>query len=335
VKRSLAALLHCTRCTAAPVTVMASAETDGDVLEGDLVCARCGARFAIRNSIPRFAGADNYAASFGFQWHVHGRTQLDELHSNRLNATRFFEVTGWRAELHGERILEAGCGSGRFTPIAAATGAEVYTFDYSNAVDSNLSNHRSASNVHFLQADIYRLPFRPASFDKVYCFGVLQHCPDPARAFRTLVEQLAPGGRIAIDVYSLRLRSLVHPKYWLRPVTSRMRPDRLHRAIKHAVPVLLPVKRWLTDSVPLGRYVAYLVPVAYHEVWRAHSDSLSSEQLIEMSVLDTFDWYSPAHDKPQTQAAVARWFRDCDLLDVEVGYGANGVIARGMKREVS
>ena len=37
---------------------------------------------------------------------------------------RWEKLTGWRGDLSGQKILEAGCGAGRFTEIALDTGAE-------------------------------------------------------------------------------------------------------------------------------------------------------------------------------------------------------------------
>ena len=65
--------------------------------------------------VPRFVESDGYAASFGFQWQAHARDQLDSSTGATLSRDRFFRGTGWSAQLPGELILEAGCGSGRFT----------------------------------------------------------------------------------------------------------------------------------------------------------------------------------------------------------------------------
>jgi hypothetical protein len=41
--------------------------------------------------------------------------------------------------------------------------------------------------------------------------------------------------------------------------------------------------------------------------------------------------YSPAHDHPQTVKAVRGWYEEAGFVDVNVGYGPNGVIARGRR----
>jgi SAM-dependent methyltransferase len=49
--------------------------------------------------------------------------------------------------------------------------------------------------------DVFHMPFAEGWFDKAYCFGVLQHTPDPREAFHAIVRHLKPGGRIASDIY--------------------------------------------------------------------------------------------------------------------------------------
>lgn len=49
----------------------------GEVEVGELRCERCDAHYPVARGLPRFVGADNYAASFGLQWNLHRKTQLD------------------------------------------------------------------------------------------------------------------------------------------------------------------------------------------------------------------------------------------------------------------
>jgi SAM-dependent methyltransferase len=284
--------------------------------------------YPIVRFIPRFVPAENYAGSFGYQWNTYVQTQVDRA-GETLSEARFFEATRWPRDLHGQRLLEAGSGAGRFTAIALATGAHVSSLDYSSAVDANLKNQGHHPALDLVQGDIFHIPFAPGSFDKVMCLGVLQHTPDPEAAFHSLVAQLAPGGQIAIDCYALKPSSLVNPKYLLRPVTRHVPLETLHAVVDRAVRTLLPLKRWLTEDVPLGRFPAFLIPVAYQQAWRELAPT--PERLVELSVLDTFDWYSPRYDHPQTRTAVRRWFAKAGLADVDVGYGPNGVVGRGVK----
>jgi SAM-dependent methyltransferase len=52
--------------------------------------------------------------------------------------------------------------------------------------------------VTFEQADIFALPFAPASFDHVFVCFVLEHLAEPAAALRRLHAVLKPGGTITV-----------------------------------------------------------------------------------------------------------------------------------------
>jgi len=331
VKKKIIDSVACPQCDGNVYIKSIVQESDEEVKEGVLCCNACSLEFFIDNYIPRFVTSNNYAQSFGFQWNKHARTQIDKFSGINMSRDRFFQVTEWSKDLKGQRILEAGCGAGRFTQIAVETGAEVFSFDYSNAVDANMDNNGLSNNLDLFQADIYHIPLRKALFDKIFCFGVLQHCPNPKNAFMKLIPYLKSGGEIAIDIYDLTFRAFVNPKYWLRPFTKRMAPEKLYHFVQQAVPQLFPVKMWITERVPFGKYFAFFIPVAYHKGFLRHTDSLTYEELLEWSILDTFDKFAPQYDKPQRISTVRKWFVEAGLENVNVRYGPNGIIAKGVK----
>src|ERR1700732_2201296 len=72
----------------------------------ELVCSGCGRKYPLVNDVIRFVDAQEYADSFGFQWHVHARTQLDTKESNRSERA-FRRRTGFRPEaLAGKLVLD-------------------------------------------------------------------------------------------------------------------------------------------------------------------------------------------------------------------------------------
>ena len=63
-------------------------------------------------------------------------------------------------------------------------------------------------------ADAEKLPFRDASFDLVYSWGVLHHSPDTSRAVREVLRVLRPGGVARVMIY--HAHSMVGYMLWLR-----------------------------------------------------------------------------------------------------------------------
>ena len=84
-----------------------------------------GHSFRIRNGIPRFVPPNTYADSFGAQWKKYRLTQLDSFTGASITRDRTRRCFGeelWN-NLAGKRLLEAGCGAGRFTEILLERGA--------------------------------------------------------------------------------------------------------------------------------------------------------------------------------------------------------------------
>jgi SAM-dependent methyltransferase len=71
----------------------------------------------------------------------------------------------------GKRVLDAGCGNGRFAYYAAKYGAEVWAIDLGPAVEVTRRNTEHAGIVQVVQADLHRPPFEPESFDFIYSTG--------------------------------------------------------------------------------------------------------------------------------------------------------------------
>ena len=276
--------------------------------------------FAVQDGLPRFVESADYAASFGFQWQAHARDQLDSATGTTISRTRLFKGTQWPERMPGELILEAGCGSGRFTEVLLSTGAEIVSFDYSAAAEIT---HRTFSSrgAQVCQASIYEMPYAPGSFDRVFCYGVIQHCPDVRAAFSALVSMVKPGGHLAVDVYDRR-RMWLNARYRVRWLTKRMNKERLHRWCQKIVPLYIRL------APPLHPWNQLLVPI---KDYRGALSGLTREQEIEWSILDTFDALSPVYDQPQYLFTMKRWARDAGLVDVQVEYGGNGIELRARR----
>jgi SAM-dependent methyltransferase len=265
--------------------------------------------------------ADNYTSSFGKEWTVHAQTQLDKFNGTHISRDRFFEYTKWPTDLRGQLILEAGSGSGRFTQVMLDAGARVVSIDYSAAVHANAQNNGQSDRLTLFRGDIYRIPFLERSFDRVVCIGVLQHTPDPRAAFGALVKMVKPGGVLAADIYRLALVSLLHPKYYWRPVRHLLTDDQLLQAVRWLTPRLLPVKAALRRLPLLGVPLAHvLVPVPDYR----GRLPLSEAQAAIWSELDLFDMIAPQHDHPATLKSVRRWCREASLEDVDIAVVSKG-----------
>jgi SAM-dependent methyltransferase len=162
--------------------------------------------------------------------------------------------------------------------------------------------------VAIVRGDLLRLAFAPASFDHIYSIGVLDHTPDPRRAFLGLASLLKPGGRIAIWVYR-RERPVVE---WVMNV---------QRAISTRLPIsLLMCLSRLT--APLGGLKRRMMSSPWRLVERAGvalhllTIGVSMHPDPEVRVCDTLDWYAPRYLSRHDEQEVASWFAEAGLTDI-------------------
>jgi SAM-dependent methyltransferase len=272
-----------------------------NVLDGQLICRDNGHRFPIRRGVPRFVQSDAYTQSFSYEWQRFRRTQLDSATGrtdtrDRLQASLNFPIE----QLDGKLVLDAGCGMGRFAEIVHRFGGTYIGVDFSYAIDAAQANAGHLPNVHFVQADLFQLPFASSAFDLVMSLGVLHHTPDPRRAFSSLPRLLKPGGKLTITVYDAGNKVYVANSRFWRRYTTRMPKPVLHALSYAAGPLyylwMLPV---------LGGLLRAAAFISLERDWR-------------WRVLDTFDWYSPQYMSWHTHPEVFGWFKENGLVDIEL-----------------
>lgn len=310
MKQKLYKILVCPACKGA-LSISSDAE---EVIDGDLHCAACDQHYPIVNGIPRFVALDNYAASFGYQWNLFRKEQIDSYNGTTLSTQRFWSETGWTEdEVRGKWVLDAGCGAGRFLDVAGGAGAEVVGIDISNAIDAAKANLEGRANIHFVQASIYNLPFRSQTFDHCYCIGVIQHTPDPKASLSAIADMVKDGGEIAVTIYPRdKWYTGLYSKYWLRPITKRASKESLLRAVQGVMPVAFPITSVLFSIPGIGRFFSFVIPIANY----VHEKQLNRDLRYSWAVLDTFDMLSPAYDQPLTETEATDVLNACGISAV-------------------
>jgi SAM-dependent methyltransferase len=271
-----------------------------------------GNKFPVIGGVVRIVSDTNYTDSFGFQWNRFQKTQIDrESANNQHSKERFFAESGWdKEDLSGKNILEVGSGAGRFSKVVLDhTRGNLYSVDYSDAVTANFKNNGHYSDrFHLFQASVYEMPFPDNSFDKVFCFGVLQHTPDFKKSVKALIDKVKPGGELIVDFYPIRgWWTKVHAKYIWRPFTKRMSHEKLLRRIERNVDCLTKTYNFF-NTIKLGKLVNRFIPIV--DIRGTLPPNLTKEELREWVILDTFDMFSPQHDHPQRISTVKKWFEE-------------------------
>jgi ubiquinone/menaquinone biosynthesis C-methylase UbiE len=323
------------------MTIIVSNPVNGKPLKHvhDELVDDTGVCYPIINGVPRIAVRENYTKNFGLQWNKFDKTQLDrESDGLALSNKRFFVESGWSPEdLAGKDLLEVGSGAGRFSKtVLEKTKANLYSVDYSDAVSANFKNNGKIApdRFHLFQASIYEMPFPDNSFDKVFCFGVLQHTPDFQSSIKALISKVKPGGEVVVDFYPIKgWWTKVHAKYIFRPLTKKMSHEKLFKMIESNVDWLIKVAISL-NKYGLGFLTRFLPLV---DLGTIPVSGLNKAQFREWVVLDTFDMFSPEHDHPQRINDVAAMFSNNGAKVTFAGYvdisvGLKAAVVRGIKQ---
>jgi ubiquinone/menaquinone biosynthesis C-methylase UbiE len=106
------------------------------------------------------------------------------------------EALELRAE---DRLLDAGCGTGQASRIAAARAASVVGIDLSpEMIQTARELAGDVGNLRFEVGDAEDLAFGDGEFTAVLCSNSFHHYPNPQRAVVEMARVLAPGGRLVI-----------------------------------------------------------------------------------------------------------------------------------------
>lgn len=256
MRPAFGALLRCPAC-GGPLQLEARRADAQRVEEGALRCG-CGSAFPIIGGVPRILPGDLAAtlpaahpeffrrhpdlappqagavrrdtlrtlAAFGDEWQ-----RFPELRAVHERIFSWYFEGPRPLAWEGLRVLDAGCGMGRFLHFAREAGACVVGMDLSQAIDVAAAREPDAD---FAQADLRFAPFPPGEFDLVYSLGVVHHLEAPLAGVQCLARLVRPGGQLRLYVYRsldeepAARRALLAVVTTLRRVTTRLPYGALH-----------------------------------------------------------------------------------------------------------
>jgi ubiquinone/menaquinone biosynthesis C-methylase UbiE len=109
----------------------------------------------------------------------------------------------------GSRILDVGCGSGRFSIGAAQEGYDVTGIDItSEAINaaSNKAKRIELNNINFLVGDMTNMPFKDNEFDYVFCprfsINAVATFQRRQKTIQEMIRVVKPGGIVYIESFN-------------------------------------------------------------------------------------------------------------------------------------
>ena len=167
------------------------------------------------------AFAQDIQATFGAEWRAFPRV-LPE-HAGEF--AQYFDLVDLQ-RIAGKRVMDLGCGIGRWSYFLKDHAREVVLVDFSEAIFVARENLDQAPNALFFLADLTHLPFRRDCADLVVCLGVLHHLPVNALDATRSLARLAPALLIylysALDARPAYQRALLFVVTGVRILVSRV-----------------------------------------------------------------------------------------------------------------
>lgn len=217
--------------------------------------------------------------------------------------------------LKNKTVLEIGCGKGRHTFYIADIAREVVAVDFGKSVDVAFLNNKNKTNIHFIQADIYNLPFKKKYFDFVFSIGVLHHLPTPEQGFKKIVDLVKDGGGILVYVYHSFSKNTF--KFYLLTIVNLFR----------RLTIKLPYKalHFLCYPIAFFSYVILIFPykIFFKKIvkngWPLGSYSDYPFQVI---LNDTFDRFSAPIENRYSKEQIIKWYQNAGLKNINILAGS-------------
>jgi SAM-dependent methyltransferase len=207
------------------------------------------------------AGTENIdtvtVESFGDEWLKFDAFSAAEI---KNAGDQYFDIVTDKMLNANSKVLDLGCGSGRWTKYMADKAGFIEAVDPSEAVFSAAAVYGDLPNVRFSQAGVDTIPFPDESFDFVISLGVLHHIPDTGKALNSLMKKLKSGGFALIYLYyALDNRGFLYRLIFNLSTLLRRVVSALPKGLKHVVCDFLAVFIYL-PFVGLSKLVKAIIP---------------------------------------------------------------------------
>ena len=178
----------------------------GEIIEGTLTCTKKH-KFLIIKGIPHLVSDKQKdfvktEDAFSSKWRHFNKTY----HNKKWIESQkkwFLERFGWKSISKLDNflktrstILDAGTGVGNSAKLFSSnSNAQVFGIDASESIEYAYKKYGKTRNIHFLQADLRKLPFKKNFFDFICSDQVLHHTKDTESSFKILSKLLMKNGQ--------------------------------------------------------------------------------------------------------------------------------------------
>ncbi len=346
MKTSLLEYIVCPQCSS-KFELQNKTERNGEIIQGRLICSKSH-KFNVTKGIPRLVVYSSETKkvqtikAFSEKWLrftiptiVHQKFQykwyLERFWAN--NEDRFKRFLRTR-----KYILDAGTGMGHSAKwFSMNPEAQVFAIDLSDGIDIAYKNYGKTENMHFMQADLTKLPFKKRFFDFISSDQVLHHTTDTERSFKYLTKFLDEDGIIGIYVYKKKAPIREFSDDYIRSKVTEMPVKevlKLCRAItllgKSLAELNATIK--IHEDIPLLGMKEGEYNLQRFIYWHILKCFWSDDGNFKLSMAVNFDWYYPKYAYRHEPEEVRKWFKDQKLKILRFNVIESGISVLGKRR---
>ena len=345
MKNNIVQFLVCPHCYSS-LQLNAITAKYGEVKEGTLICINRH-KFSIKNGIPRFVTDKEFnfvktEDAFSSKWKNFNKSYHDKKWIDMQNKW-FLQRFGWKTLSNFKKflssrryILDAGTGVGNSAKLFSSNpNSQIFAIDASQSIEFAHKKYGNISNIHFLQADIRKLPFRKNFFDFICSDQVLHHTKDTESSFKNLTKHLAKKGHISIYVYKKKgpIREFVDD--YIREQTTKMSEKKCLEFSKDMAILgkslsQLKKKIKIPNDIPILGIKSGTYDVQRFFYWNFLKCWWGDDVPFAQSVATNFDWYFPKYAYRHTEQEIKKWLKDAKLKitqfdEIESGFSFSGL----------
>lgn len=347
MKSSLIPLLVCPTCRG-ELRAKIKKQTKDEISEGLLKCQKCNEIFLITHGIPRFVVDEtkNFVKTedaFSAKWRTYHKSYHEKKWFN-FQRNWYLERFQWKTLIDFNKflktrkfILDAGTGLGNSAKYHSTNkNSIVFALDASESIDYAYKKYGNELNIHFIQADLRKLPFKKNFFDYIFSDQVLHHTKNTRTSFKYLTQFLQLTGLISIYVYNKKAPIREFADDYIRSKTTKMSVKDCINFSKEMTILgkslsKLKQKIKIPNDIPLLNIKAGTYDLQRFIYWHFLKCFWAEDDDFERSVGVNFDWYYPKFAYRHTPQEVRSWFNETKIKISSFKEIESGICVTGKK----
>jgi len=344
VKSELTDFLVCPRCRQKLSLKITKLVLD-EIIEGKFTCLKKHV-FKISDGIPRFVtdpskDFQKTEDAFSSKWKNYHKTYHDKKWVDKQKKW-FLDRFGWKNISQFKNflkksnyILDAGTGVGNSAKFfSECSNANVLAIDASDSIEYAYKKYGKGKNLHFIQADIRKLPFKKNFFNFICSDQVLHHTKDTESSFKYLTKFMSKQSTIAIYVYKKKGPLREFADDYLREKIVNISEKECIQFSKSMANLGKTISQ-LNKKIKIPHDISILnIKAGTYDIqrfiyWNFLKCWWSADVPYEQSVATNFDWYFPKFAYRHSKKEVKTWFSTSKLKiihfnEIESGFSLIG-----------